>query len=138
MLQRLQRLLTVGAIASLIVVATPAPADAIVVFSGPGGFIVGYTPPVAVTPVGGPLEYINGDIQPHNVIAYEDFLPKKAAKKTPWCKGYGPTKCPIFWSRTVPLGGTTTVEGLDNLTSGSQYVFFCSVHPGMKGTLVAV
>lgn len=135
---KLTRLKTiaVGAAAALAVVAVPAPAHAIVIFSGPGAFATGYTTPVVVAPQGGPLEYVNGDIQPHNVIAFEDFLPKKVAKKTEWCKGYEKKECPIFWSKTVTLGATATVQGLENTESGEQYTFFCSVHPGMKGTLV--
>lgn len=124
------------AVCSLALMAMAGPANAVVVFSGPGSFAAGYTTPVVVAPVGGPLTYVNGDAQPHNVIAFEDFLSKKVAKKTPWCKGYAKGECPIFWSKTVTLGGQTPVEGLENTESGAQYVFFCSIHPGMKGTLV--
>ena len=124
--------------ASLAVVAIPSPANAAVIFSGPGAFAAGFTPPVGVTTVGGPLQYVNGDIQPHNVIAFEDFLSKKAAKKAPWCKGYGKGKCPIFWSETITAGEVTEVLGLENTESGGQYAFFCSIHPGMKGTLAVL
>jgi plastocyanin len=34
------------------------------------------------------------------------------------------------------LGETVPVQGLKNLESGSTYTFFCTLHPGMKGTPV--
>ena len=135
---RFKVMVLTGACASLMIVGTSNQADAAVVAAGPGGFAAGFATPVAVAPVGGPLTFVNGDIQPHNVIATSDFLPKKVAKKTEWCKNYGKTKCPIFWSATVGLGGQAPVLGLENIESGAQYEFFCSVHPGMKGTLVGI
>ena len=30
------------------------------------------------------------------------------------------------------------VDGLENLESGRTYGFYCSLHPGMRGTLVAI
>ena len=133
-----RKVLVLSAVATLSVLGAASPANAAIVFAPPGGFQAGFVPPAAVTTVGGPLSFVNGDIQPHNVIATSDFLPKKAVKKTPWCKSYPAAKCPIFWSETVPLGGTATVLGTENLESGGRYEFFCSVHPGMKGTLVAL
>ena len=128
----------------------PAPANAAVVAAGPGASSTTYVTPVAVAPVGGPLEFVNGDIAPHNVIAMEDVLSQKDAKKASWCDGYKVVKkkkngkkkvryknCPLFWSETVGLGGTAEVLGLENLESGEQYAFFCSIHPGMQGTLIA-
>lgn len=132
------RLAAVLAGAGLVVGAIAAPAGAVIAVAGPGGFAAGFATPVTAAPVGGPLTFVNGDIQPHNVIAFEDFLPKKVAKKTPWCKNYSLKKCPIFWSSTAALGETAEVLGLENTESGAQYVFFCSIHPAMKGTLVTV
>ena len=42
-------------------------------------------------------------------------VPSQDAKKAEWCKNYGKTKCPIFWSATVGLGGQTPVLGLENI-----------------------
>lgn len=132
-------MLLFSSVMALVLVAMVAPsANAVVVLAGPGGFAAGYATPATIAPVGGPLAFVNGDIQPHNVIAYEDFLPKKTAKKTPWCKNYPAKKCPIFWSKTAALGGTAMVEGLENTETGGQYRFFCSIHPGMKGTLITI
>lgn len=127
-----------GAAASVMLVGTSNHADAAAVAAAPGGFAAGFATPVTAAPVGGPLTFVNGDIQPHNVIATQDFLSKADAKKTEWCKGYSKTKCPIFWSATITVGQQTPVLGLENIESGQQYEFFCSVHPGMKGTLVGI
>jgi plastocyanin len=135
---KFKAMMLTGAVASLMIVGTSNQADAAVVAAGPGGFAAGFLTPVSVAPVGGPLTFANADIQPHNVIATADFLDKKTAKKTAWCKGYAKTKCPLFWSATVGTGGQTPVLGLENIESGKQYAFFCSIHPGMKGTLVGV
>ena len=101
----------------------------------PGSFQAGYVTPAAVAVKAAPVTFANGDIQPHNVVAKGKYLSKKAASKASWCKGYGATKCPVFWSKTVPLGGSTPVLGIDKLKAG-QYNFYCTIHPGMKGTLV--
>lgn len=135
---RFKVIVLTGAAASLMLVGTSNQANAAAVAAGPGGFAAGFATPVTAAPVGGPLTFVNGDIQPHNVIATQNFLPAATAKKTPWCKGYSKTKCPIFWSATVGAGQQTPVLGLENIESGKQYQFFCSVHPGMKGTLVGI
>lgn len=133
------KILMVGAaIASLIVAATGAPAKAVVAAAGPGGFAAGFATPLVIAPAATGVTFVNGDIQPHNVIANEDFFSKKAAKKIEWCKSYPTKKCPVFWSETVAVGETTPVLGIEDLVSGQQYSFFCSIHPGMKGTLVAI
>lgn len=137
-LSKIKVLALTAVVSSAMIVGTPNAANAAVAAAGPGAFAAGFLTPVTVTPVGGPLTFVNGDIQPHNVIAVADFLPKATAKKTDWCKGYAKTKCPIFWSATITAGGQTPVLGLENIESGKQYAFFCSIHPGMKGTLVGV
>lgn len=129
----------------------PTPAQAVVVAAGPGASSTTYATPVAVAPVGGPLQFVNSDIAPHNVVALEDFLPQKKAKKADWCDNYKVVKkkkngkkkvryrrCPVFWSETVGAGGVTEVLGLEHLQSGEQYVFYCTIHPRMQGTLVVV
>ncbi|MEA2517753.1 MAG: hypothetical protein QOG16_1591 [Actinomycetota bacterium] len=134
---KFKAMLLAGAVASLMV-GTSNQADAAVIAAGPGSFAAGFLTPVSVGTGAAPLTFVNGDIQPHNVIASADFLDKATAKKTAWCKGYAKTKCPVFWSATIGTGGNTPVLGLENLESGKQYAFFCSIHPGMKGTLVGI
>ena len=124
--------------AAVFVLAVPSTARAAVAVTGPGGFVAGFVPPVVVLAPGDSITYANADIAPHNFIAYESYLPKKKAKKNPWCSGYDAGKCPVFWSETITLGESTEVLGLENVVSGETYSFYCSLHPGMKGALVAL
>ncbi len=128
-------LLLTAAVVLVAAAASPAHAAAVVV-TGPGGFVAGYAPPVVVIAPGEPITYANADIAPHNFVAYEAYMNKKQAKKAPWCSGYDRGKCPLFWSQTITAGQSTEVLGLENVRSGKQYTFYCSIHPGMKGTLV--
>jgi plastocyanin len=73
-----------------------------------------------VTQVGGPLSYTNGDIVQHDVVA----------------RDRGPDGGPLFHSRLAGLGEPVPVEGLDRVESGKSYGFYCSLHPGMQGTLI--
>lgn len=113
-----------------------APAHAATAAAVPGSYMAGFATPVVVAAQGEAIDFLNTDVAPHNFVADGIFLPKKAAKKTEWCSGYTPKTCPLFWSPTITSGETTTVEGIERLTSGSQYAFLCSLHPSMKGTLV--
>ncbi len=119
-----------------LVVAGASSARAAVAVTGPGGFVAGFVPPVLVVAPGEAITYANADIAPHNFIAYDAFMTKKQARKAPWCSGYDRGKCPLFWSETITAGESTEVLGVENLESGRQYGFYCSIHPGMKGTLV--
>ena len=118
------------------VLLTPSQAQAAVAVTGPGGFAAGYLPPIVVVAPGEGITYANADIAPHNFIAQDSFMTKKQAKKGKWCSGYDKGRCPLFWSATISLGNTTEVLGLENLKSGESYAFYCSLHPGMKGTLI--
>lgn len=120
----------------LLVGAAPASAATAVV-TGPGGFLAGFLPPVVVIEPGEAITYVNADIAPHDFVAYDSYMTKKQAKKAPWCSGFGPGKCPLFWSSTIGAGQSTDVLGTENVVSGETYTFYCSRHPGMKGTLVA-
>ena len=115
---------------------TAAPARAAVAVTGPAGFVAGFVPPVVVVAPGEAITYANVDIAPHNFIAYESYMNKKQAKKAPWCSGYDKGKCPLFWSETITAGETTEVRGTEYLKPGQQHAFYCSLHPGMKGTLI--
>lgn len=113
-----------------------APASAAYAVTGPGGFAAGWATPAVVIAPGEAITYLNADAAPHNFIASEAFVPKKAAKKVKWCSGYDRGKCPLFWSETIGAGATTEVLGLERVVSGQQYAFYCSLHPNMKGTLI--
>lgn len=118
------------------VAALASPAHAVVAAAVPGSFQTTYGTPVVVTTSGGTITFANGDIQPHDFVAFEHYLAKKDAKSFEWCAKFPKTKCPIFWSEVAAAGQTATVQGLENVEGGQQYTFFCSVHPRMQGTLV--
>ena len=108
-------------------------AHAVVAAATLGAAGSGYTTDTVVTASGGTVEFVNLDLDIHNFTAFDDYLPKKAAKTTPWCGAYKKNKCPVFWSKTIGPG-ETQVQGLDSIEPG-EYTFFCTVHPAMKGTL---
>ena len=87
--------------------------------AGPGAASVGYATPVMVTQVGGPLSFLNLDVVQHDVVAEEK----------------GPDGRPVFSTKLIGLGETAPVEGLDKVQAGGSYPFYCSLHPGMRGTL---
>lgn len=132
---RVNRAILAAASAAL-VLAAPVPAHAAVAVAVPGSFAAGFATPVVVTAPGEAITFANTDAAPHNFVANGVFLSKKDAKKAKWCSAFTAKTCPLFWSPTIAAGETTEVEGVDGLESGKQYPFFCSVHPGMKGTLV--
>ena len=121
---------------TVLVVGIAAPAQAAVALTGPGGFLAGYIPPVVVTAPDETITYVNADIAPHNFVALDTYLSKKAAKKAEWCSAYDKGKCPLFWSPQISIGQSTEVSGVEFLKSGKQYGFYCSLHPNMKGTLI--
>lgn len=131
------RRLVVGFLAACLVSAFAAPAHAAVAAAGPGGFAAGFITPVVVVGPGEELTFANADVAPHNVTAVDAFLSKKDAKKSKWCSAFDKGKCPLFWSPTITAGEQTSVEGLDKLSPGKQYAFICTLHPNMKGTLIA-
>lgn len=132
---RVNRAVLAAASAAL-VLAAPAPAHAAVAAAVPGSFAGGFATPVVVTAPGEAITFVNADPAPHNFVADGVYLPKKEAKKAKWCSAFTAKTCPLFWSPTIAAGETTEVEGVDGLEAGKQYPFFCSLHPGMKGTLV--
>src|SRR2546423_4709002 len=64
------------------------------------------------------LTFMNADLNNHDVTA--DML--------------GPDGKPLFGSATIGFGQTAKVEGAEYLTAGA-YMFHCTIHPFMKGTL---
>ena len=87
---------------------------------GPGAASTSYATPVMITAVGGPLSFVNLDIAQHDVVAEDQ----------------APDGTPLFRSRLSGIGEIVPVEGLDRVESGRQYSFYCSIHPGMRGTLL--
>ena len=140
--------LVVAVIAALLVLATPTHSATLeatpVAVSGPFAQFWGYVTPVLVVEKGGTLTYANFDVVKHDVVHDVERDGFGTKKKMPWCEeekhGHhhdhgGP--CPVFWSALTGLGDTTEVLGLKNLKPGTIYTFFCTLHHGMKGTLIA-
>jgi hypothetical protein len=89
------------------------------IIAGPGASSTSYATPVATTAVNGSISFVNLDVAKHDVTATEK----------------GPDGKPLFHTPLIDLGETAPVEGLDRVESGQSYAFFCSIHPGMRGTL---
>jgi plastocyanin len=89
------------------------------VVAGPGAASTGYATPAMFTDVGGPLSFVNLDSVQHDVQSVDK----------------GPNGGALFHTKLIGLGESAPVEGLDQVKSGQSYQFFCSVHPGMRGTL---
>jgi len=110
-----------------------APAHAAVIVASPANSILPYfVTPASVTTKGGTLEFVNLDIETHNVVAVGAYRPDGSAS---WCANAPKGKCPLFWSPYVSASAVA-VQGLDRAVPGAQYEFICAIHPGMRGTLV--
>ena len=140
----------VAVVFAVAVPATPVAADGAdatpVAVSGPAAKFWGYATPAVIVEKGGDLTYSNVDFERHDFVHDVESDGFGTHKKMPWCKkakgadghhhdhGAG---CPVFWSKQIGLGETTEVLGLENLEPGTIYTFFCTLHHGMKGTLIA-
>ncbi|HEY2429906.1 MAG TPA: hypothetical protein VGI06_13300, partial [Acidimicrobiales bacterium] len=89
------------------------------VVAGPGAYATTYATPIMVVGAGGTLSFANEDLQQHDVTA----------------AAVGPDGRPLFQSALIGLGEVADVRGVSRLHPGS-YGFFCSIHPGMHGTLI--
>jgi plastocyanin len=88
------------------------------VVAGPGAASTGYATPAMIGFAGGTLSFTNLDVVQHDVTATDK----------------GPDGRPLFQSKLIGLGESAPVNGVEKLKAGS-YSFYCSIHPGMKGTL---
>lgn len=102
--------------------------------AGPGAWLTDFATKVAVVPVGGELTFVNADLMRHDVVAFHVY----GEDDQPWCLLFAAGQCPLFWSELASLGETVPVLGLDRLDVATPYAFYCTLHPQMKGTLVAV
>jgi plastocyanin len=144
------RVLAISALAALTI--TPARAESTctmtplgeacaggVIVSGPSSKTTNFLTIAAVAQKGGPLTYVNADIESHNVVSCHFNGPTKVCDygpdTQPWCFLYTAGKCPLFWSPTLNLS-LIQVQGLENVQPGVTYGFICEPHAGtMRGTL---
>ena len=134
---RKTRPLALAAVIVAMVVGPVPPANAVIAVATQASVQTGYATPVVVTAQGGVVVFSNSDLIPHDITADRLYLPKKVAKKQPWCSTYPKKGCPMFTTGATPTGGVTQLQGLNLVESGNQYPFVCSMHPStMKGTLV--
>jgi plastocyanin len=135
------RLVLGAAAAAVVLVAAPTVASGA---PGPPGRVVtgltakyyGYLTPLVVISKGGSLTYTNLDIERHNVVQDVAADGVHGSSTRPWCGQFPRGKCPIFYSELIGFQGSEAVKGLRYVTPGKVYSFLCTLHPGMKGTLV--
>jgi polyvinyl alcohol dehydrogenase (cytochrome) len=89
------------------------------IVAAPGAASTSYATPVATTSVGGSLTFANLDLAKHDVKSVE----------------LGPDGGPLFSTPLIDFGETAPITGLDRVSSGKTYEFYCSIHPGMRGNL---
>ncbi len=149
-----RRLALLASITMLVAVAAPVPQAAAdddpaqVVVAGPRSDAYRHAPPAVAVPQGGAITLASIDLLEHNLVhdVGADPAGGRAANDEPWCQNgpgavpYPEGQCPVFWSKLINVftGPTTPVLGLDDLDPGRVYPFICTIHPNMKGTLVAV
>jgi outer membrane protein assembly factor BamB len=90
------------------------------IVAGPGAVYTTYATPVMTTRKDGDLSFVNLDAPQHDVTAVDK----------------APDGTPVFKSRLGGIGEVVPIEGLNRVQSGRSYAFFCSLHPGMRGTLI--
>lgn len=92
-----------------------------VVVAGPGAVYTTYLTPVSVVQAANPkLSFLNLDIAPHDV----DHKP-------------APGQPALFGSELIGVGQTEQVAFFGALEAGKVYDYYCSLHPGMFGKLIA-
>jgi plastocyanin len=123
-------LLLVAAAAAVAAVAAPSsaqplPEGASQVLSGPQGSATNYLTTQVVTTAGSVVSLTNLDQTTHDVTSRDTrtVVVKKRKKQVP-----------LFSSPIVAGGQTAEIPGTEGLKPGN-YDFYCSLHPGMTGTL---
>jgi plastocyanin len=141
-LAALRRIAAVCVATALVLIALAAPGNAdeprqeSFAASGPVAQFYGYLTPVVIVEKGGALTYANFDLVLHDFVHLIGPGEKGGPGNKPWCKSFEKGRCPLFWSKKVGLNQTVSVQGLGAVKPGATYTFYCTLHSGMKGTLV--
>jgi polyvinyl alcohol dehydrogenase (cytochrome) len=84
--------------------------------AGPGAYTTTYLTPIVLVQAGHEkLSFTNLDLQRHNIVS----------------------RAGLFDSDLAGLGQTVPVRFHAHLKAGNAYAFYCTLHPGMFGTIVA-
>jgi polyvinyl alcohol dehydrogenase (cytochrome) len=109
------------------------------IVAGPQAQFAGYlTPTMVASKSAGRVLYTNLDVVRHDVVQDPRTDGVAGKGKDPWCTRFAKGKCPVFWAPLLGLGETAELRGLKNTVAGRTYTFYCSLHPGMRGTLAVV
>lgn len=122
-------LVAVGAVVAALAApsaAAPLPEGATQVLAGPQGSATNYLTPQVVTTAGSVVSFTNLDQTTHDVTSRDTRVVVVKKKKK---------KVPLFSAPITSGGQMTEIPGTAALKPGS-YDFYCSLHPGMTGTLV--
>lgn len=105
--------------------AQPLPEGVVNVVAGPQGSATNYVTTQVVATAGTTVGFANLDTTTHDVTsrATKTVVIKKKKRVVP-----------LFHAPITPSGGVTAIPGTEGLKPGS-YDFYCTLHPGMTGTL---
>ena len=94
----------------------PSVGNGFTAVAGPGAYSTTYLTPIVLVQAGSEkLNFLNLDLQRHNVVSKDG----------------------LFDSDLAGLGQTVPVRFASHLTAGKTYAFYCTLHPGMFGQIVA-
>ena len=109
--------------------AAPLPTPALAV-AGPEAAVVGFLSPEVIAVQGQAVQFLNADTVGHTITSVAS-----RPVRIKYGKKYYTMRVPLFDSGSVGSFALGVVKGANTLKPGS-YPFYCSVHTGMKGTLV--
>jgi polyvinyl alcohol dehydrogenase (cytochrome) len=116
-------------------VPTPSGTNGTHIVTTPGSQYYGYVTRAMVAQRDGTLTYTNSDVVRHDVVQDPRKDGVAGDGSAPWCNRFNEGECPLFWTELIGLSQQVIVQGV-NETAPGTYSYYCSLHPGMVGTLV--